>query len=35
MEYGINHFSLFSVFVFLLTVFKMIVKRTASHLFEL
>ena len=34
MEDGINHIFLFSVFVFLLAVFKMIVKRTASHLFE-
>jgi hypothetical protein len=34
MEDGIYHILLFSVFVFLLAVLKMIVKRTASHLFE-
>ena len=34
MEDGINHILLFSVFVFFLAVFKMIIECTACHLFE-
>ena len=35
MKDGVYHIFYFLILVFLLTIFKMIVKRTASHLFEL